>query len=222
MGEAGGGATGSSCRRTSRHKYGVLARPVRRNAMLSHGNGVLAGILCQTPTFLARTPRAAPPTCQTPETVAPAATLPVTPRPSPMSRVVPRAMNCGRWHEIGGNELRNAAVGSYSLPTAAFPGSTPSRPQKGPPRCLGRRWRRGRATYPAEREAPFSPGKLFAKRSLLARRGPPAARSLSRGCDAPRRRPYITFVDSSLRSIHSVSLSAGLLSPRPTTSETAT
>ena len=69
---------------------------------------------------------------------------------------------------------------------------------------------------------PFSPGKLFAKRSLLARRGPPAARSLSRGCDAPRRRPYITFVDSSLRSIHSVSLSAGLLSPRPTTSETTT
>ena len=169
------------------------------------------------PNIPGENPPAAPPTCQTPETVAPAATLPVTPRPSPMSRVVPRAMKCGRWHEIGGNELRNAAVGLFPAngPFRAQPLTTSKRPSPmpGPPAA-------SRACDIASGERPrFSPGKLFAKRSLRGEGGLRAAVIVAR---VPRRRPYITFVDSSLRSIHSVSLSAGLLSPRPTTSETTT
>ena len=82
---------------------------------------------------------------------------------------------------------------------------------------------RPRNVNKAERPLPL-PGKLFAKRSLRGEGGafPRSGGIRGTGHAAPRRRPYITFVDSSLRSIHSVSLSAGLLSPRPTTSETTT
>ena len=82
---------------------------------------------------------------------------------------------------------------------------------------------RPRNVNKAERPLPL-PGKLFAKRSLRGEGGafPRSGGIRVTGHAAPRRRPYITFVDSSLRSIHSVSLSAGLLSARPRTSDATT